>query len=165
MSALWGTVREALASLAAHPLRSLLTALSVTFGTAVLLLLLSYATGVPETTADVLRSLGSREFIVEPQRSRGAAGGRNRRTIRIRYSDLPALREACPSIDGLAPAYRPGRGGPVFAMNRSWPWAGVTGVGHEYRAVTDLRIARGRWFSKEEELPSEEVALISRPTK
>lgn len=153
-------LREALASLANHPMRSLLTALSVTFGTAVLLILLAYASGMPETTADVLRSLGSKEFIVEPRRWRGSSGGR---PVRIRYTDLPALREACPSIAGMAPAYRPGRGGPIFSSNRSWPWAGLTGVGFEYLEVTDLRIGAGRWFTEEEEHASEEVALLSLP--
>jgi len=157
---LGSVVGEAVGSLLAHPLRSLLTGLSVTFGAAVLLILLSYATAVPETTATLLRSMGSREFIVEPRwRGRGPGGTR----VRIRYSDLPALRDACPSIAELAPAYRPGRGGPIFSSNRSWPWAGVTGVGHEYRGVTDLRIDVGRWFTQDEELGAEEVALISRP--
>lgn len=158
-------LREAMSSLLAHPLRSALTALSVTFGAAVLYILLSYATGVPKTTGDLLRSMGSKEFVVEARRSRGSggAGTRGGRRLRIRYADLPALREACPSIGGLAPAYRPGRGGPVFATNRSWPWANVTGVGEEYREVTDMNISLGRWFTKAEELGAEEVAVVSLP--
>ena len=158
-------VREALASLFAHPLRSLLTGLSVTFGAAVLFILLSYATGVPDTTAGILRSLGSKEFIVEPSRSGGHGGGGSRsgRSIRIRYVDLPTIRDACPAISLLAPAYRPGRGGPIFTASKSWPWANVTGVGYEYREVTDLRLLDGRWFTKEEELAAEEVCLISLP--
>ena len=111
-------------------MRSTLTALSVSFGAAALYVLLSYATGVPETTASILRSMGSKEYIVEPKRSRGMGGGsRGGRSVRIRYSDLPTIRQACPSIDGMAPAYRPGRGGPVFSTSRSWPWATVMGVG------------------------------------
>lgn len=153
-------LREALLNLVSHPMRSLLTSLSVTFGAAVLLILLAYATGMPETTADVLRSLGSKEFIVEPRRWGNRSGAR---PVRIRYSDLPALREACPSVAGMAPAYRPGRGGPIFSSNRSWPWAGLTGVGFEYREVTDLRIVSGRWFTQEEEHFAEGVALVSLP--
>lgn len=155
---------EAFGSLLAHPLRSLLTALSVTFGAAVLHILISYATGIPDTTASVLRSMGSKEFIVEPRRSRGHGGGtRSGKPVRIRYSDIDTIRDACPSIAGIAPAYRPGRGGPVFGENRSWPWAGLSGVGHEYRDVTDMRIHQGRWFTEEEEELAEEVALISVP--
>jgi ABC-type antimicrobial peptide transport system permease subunit len=154
---------EAIASLASHPLRSLLTALSVTFGAAVLLILLSYASGFPDTTGDMLRSLGSKEFIVEPRRRRGPNALRSGRPVQIRYTDLPALREACPSIAAVAPAYRPGRGGPIFSTNRSWPWANVTGVGYEYAEVTDLRISDGRWFTKDEEDQAEEVALVSLP--
>lgn len=160
LSALAG---EAWASLVAHPLRSALTAASVAFGSAALLVLLCYGTGVPETTAALLRRMGSKEFIVEPRRVRGGGGTRGGREVRIRYDDLDALRRACPSVARLAPAYRPGRGGPVFARDRSWPWASLTGVGHDYREVTELGILRGRWFRPEEELQGVEVALVSRP--
>ena len=161
MNAILSVFLEATRSLLAHPLRSILTALSVTFGAAVLLVLLSYGSGVPRTTASLLRSMGSKEFVVEPRRFRG--GGRVGRRIQIRYADLPAIRDACPSIEGIAPAYRPGRGGPVFAANRSWPWANLIAVGYEYREVTDLRIRQGRWFHDEEEHNAEEVALVSQP--
>lgn len=147
---------EALGSLLAHPLRSALTALSVAFGAAVLLILLGYASGIPETTATILRSLGSKEFIVEPERS---FSGRRQR---IRYTDLPALRSACPSIEEISPAYRPGRGGPVYIEDGTWPWASLVGVGHEYRDVTDLNVVSGRWFTKDEELQAEDYALLSR---
>jgi len=157
-------VSEAVHSLMAHPLRSTLTALSVAFGAAALYVLLSYATGVPDTTASILRSMGSKEYIVEPKRSRGGGGGSRRgREVRIRYADLPTIRQACPSIGGMAPAYSPGRGGPVFTSNKSWPWARLNGVGYEYREVTDMAITAGRWFSKEEELFAEDVTLISLP--
>lgn len=162
----WGSAfLEGARSLAAHPLRSALTMSSVTFGAAVLFVLLSYATGVPEATASILRSLGGKEFIVEPRRARGpgSSGSRAGREIRIRYLDLPAIRAACPSIDGMAAAYRPGRGAPVFSKDRSWPYAQLTGVGHAYRDVTDMRIVEGRWFTKEEELAGKEYALISLP--
>ena len=153
---------ESLRSLSAHPLRSVLTALSVTFGAAALLVLQGYATSVPEATAAVLRGMGSKEFIVEPKRARRGGGSRSGRTVRIRYADLSQIRDACPSIDGMAPTYRPGRGGPVFAIDRSWPWATITGVGFEYRRVTDLKLDSGRWFSEQDELDGVEVALISR---
>ena len=164
MSSLGSILRQAWESLAGHPLRSALTALSVTFGASVLFVLLSYATGVPEATGSILRSLGSKEFLVEPSRARGFFGGnRGGRQVRIRYSDLEAIRDGCPSIEAIAPAYSPGRGGPVFASNKSWPWARLTGVGHAYRAVTDLSILSGRWFTEEEELNAEDVCLVSKP--
>lgn len=156
---------EGARSLVAHPLRSVLTMSSVAFGAAVLFVLLSYATGVPEATASILRSLGGKEFLVEPRRARGHGGGGSRggREIRIRYLDMPAIRAACPSIDGMAAAYRPGFGAPVFAKDRSWPFAQVMGVGYDYREVTDMRIVEGRWFTKEEELAGREYALVSLP--
>ncbi len=154
-------LREALSSLSAHPLRSALTALSVTFGAAVLLVLLSYGTSMPDTTSDMLRSMGSREFVVEPERRGGSRG----RRIQIRYVDLPAIHDACPSIATIAPVYSTGRGGPVFATHRSWPWARISGVGSDYKTVTELRVVEGRWFLPQEEELAEEVALISLPLR
>jgi ABC-type antimicrobial peptide transport system permease subunit len=155
---------EAARSLFAHPLRSLLTLLSVAFGAAVLFVLLAYATGVPDATGSILRSLGGKAMTVEPQRMRGSSGGnRGGRRVRIRYADLPAIREACPSIDAVAPTFSAGRGGPVFAVDRSWPWARVEGVGFEYAEVTDLAVVAGRWFTREEEHTASDVALISLP--
>lgn len=158
-----GVLDQAVRSLGIHPLRSALTMASVGFGAAVLFVLLAYASGVPDATGSILRSLGGKEFIVEPRRSRGHGGNRSGRTIRIRYADLATIREACPSIAGMAPAYNPGRGGPVFTRDRSWPWARMTGVGWDYRDVTDLRLVEGRWFTREEELTASELALVSLP--
>ena len=153
MSSVFG---QAIASLLSHPLRSTLTALSVAFGASVLMILLGYATGIPETTGTILRSLGSKEFIVEPERTR------NGRRQRIRYTDIATIASACPSIEIMAPAYRPGRGGPVYVDEGSWPWAALVGVGHEYRDVTGLNVVSGRWFSKDEELQAENFTLVSR---
>ncbi|MEM7305920.1 MAG: ABC transporter permease [Planctomycetota bacterium] len=165
MRTLSSVLGEAARSLASHPLRSVLTLASVAFGAAVLFVLLSYATGVPEATESILRSLGGKEFLVEPRRSRGpgSSGNRGGRSIRIRYADLNMIRDACPSIDGMAPAYSPGRGGPVFSEERSWPWARLNGVGFDYADVTDLAIVAGRWFTKEEEQLASEVCLLSLP--
>ena len=156
-------LREAFSNLAAHPLRSLLTVLSVTFGASVLLVLMAYGAAVPPTTTDFLRAMGGRELVVEPARSWRGQGNRGGRDVRIRYADLPAIVGACPSIAGIAPVYSPGRGGPVFSADRSWPWARLEGVGHAYRQVTDLRIVSGRWFTAEEEAEVEDLALISLP--
>ena len=156
-------IEEAAQSLLAHPLRSVLTVASVAFGMSALYVLLSYATGVPDTTASLLRALGSKEFSVEPRRSRGPGGSRGGREVRIRYADLPAIREACPSISGMAASNSAGFGGPVFSPSRSWPWARVSGVGYAYHEVTDTSIVEGRWFTQREEVEAREVALISKP--
>lgn len=153
---------QAAGSLRAHPLRSALTALSVTFGAAVLFVLMGYGTAMPQGTADLLHRLGSREFVVDPGRVQSVGGGRGRR-IRIRYTDLPAIRAACPSVAAVSPMYRPSRGQPAFTATRSWPWASLHGVGHEYRDVTDLRILSGRWFTHEEEQLAHEVVLVNLP--
>lgn len=157
------TVGQALASLALHPLRSVLTALTVSFGTAVLIVLVSYGTGAPDATAQVLRNMGSTQIKVEPARARGFMGTSKGRKIEIRYDDLEAIREACPSIGGMAAGYSPGRGGPCYSPNRSWPWASVKGVGFEYTKVASLDMLDGRWFTRSEEDSRDRVAVLNLP--
>ncbi len=154
---------EALRSLASHPLRSVLTAASVAFGAAVLFVLLAYSSGVPDATTSVLRRLGGKELTVEPARTRGPGGSRSGRRIQIRYADMDAIRDACPSIARIAPTYSPGRGGPAYSSDNSWPWVSLSGVGYAYAEVVDLAIVEGRWFSAEEEVLAADVGLISLP--
>ncbi len=161
---MFSILAEAWGSLASHPLRSTLTALSVTFGASVLFILMSYGSDVPAATGDMLHRMGSTEFVVEPERTSGAGGGaRGGRRIQIRYDDLPAIRGACPSIAGIAATYRPTRGQPAFSAKRSWPWVVGHGVTSEYAQITDLRIVDGRWFTPEEEVYAVDVALLNAP--
>jgi len=154
---------EAGKSLSRHPLRSLLTALSVTFGAAVLIVLVSYGTAAPEAAVEVLRQTASTQILVYPRWTRGHGGGRTGRQIRIRYDDIPALKEACPSIVGLAGAFWPTHGAPAFSADRSWPWVACYGVGYDYKKVADVRVVAGRWFTRFEETGRERVALLNRP--
>ena len=156
---LFAALFQALSSLVLHPLRSGLTALTVAFGTAVLIVLVSYGTGAPEATAHVLRNLGSTQIKVSPARRHGMGG----RRIEIRYDDLDAIREACPSIGGMAAGYSPGMGAAAFGPTRSWPWASLKGVGHEFLDVANLDMLEGRWFQRSEELGRERVAVLNLP--
>jgi len=150
---------ESLQTLASHPLRSFLTAMTVAFGTAVLVVLMSYGTNAPEATGEVLRQLGSTQIKVQPSRRWGRTQGK---TVNIRYDDLPMIREACPSLGGLAPGFNSSRGAVVYGPDRSWPWASVMGVGYEYLSVADLYIHEGRWFTVDEELSHQNVAVLNR---
>ena len=156
-------IGQAGSSLALHPLRSALTALTVTFGTAVLIVLVSYGSGAPAATGQVLRDLGSTQIKVSPAGRHGHGGSRGGRRIEIRYDDLDAIREACPSIGGMAASYSPGMGGAAYGPTRSWPWASVKGVGSEYLEVAQLDMLEGRWFSRAEELNRERVAVLNLP--
>lgn len=153
-------IQQAVQTLVSHPLRSFLTALTVTFGTAVLLVLVSYGTAAPDATGEVLRTMGSTQIKFSP--SFRGRGGRGRR-LRIRYDDLDTIREACPSVGLMAAGYSPGMGSPCYGPKRSWPWASMKGVGVEYREVAQLNLLEGRWFSAEEEVGRERVAILNLP--
>jgi putative ABC transport system permease protein len=163
-------IAESFAALRLHPLRSFLTALTVTFGTAVLLVLMAYGNSAPEATTEVLKSMGSTQIKVEA-RSRGwggmggAGGSRRGKKLEIRYDDIETIRSACPSIAQMSPGYSPGMGSGVWAPKRSWPWAGLRGVGSEYLDVADLDLLEGRWFTPADEANREKVAVLNLPLK
>lgn len=154
---------QATASLAMHPLRSILTATTVAFGSAVLFVLVSYGTGAPAATAAMLRRMGSTQIQVEPRWTQGpGGGGRRGRRIHIRYDDVPAIRAACPSVESMAAACQPADG-PVFGPTRSWPWADLLAVEHDYKDVASLDVLEGRWFTEEEEANHERVVVLNLP--
>jgi putative ABC transport system permease protein len=65
----------------------------------------------------------------------------------------------------MSPGYSPGMGSGVWAPKRSWPWAGLRGVGSEYVDVADLEMIEGRWFSPADEANREKVAVLNLPLK
>lgn len=154
---------EAFSALRHHPMRSALTALTVTFGTAVLLVLMAYGNSAPQATAEVLKQMGSTQIKVEARGRGGMGGSRRAKPLEIRYDDIETIRAACPSIAEIAPGTSPGMGSPAWAPKRSWPWASMRGVGYGYVNVADLKMIEGRWFTALDELNREKVAVLNLP--
>ncbi|MFG0320250.1 MAG: ABC transporter permease, partial [Planctomycetota bacterium JB042] len=106
---------------------------------------------------------GTTQIKVKPARSWGPGGSNRGRKIQIRYDDLDSIREACPSVGKMAAGTSPGMGGAVFGPSRSWPWARVMGVGHEYVDVARLDVVDGRWFTRRDEEGRLRVAVLNVP--
>lgn len=153
--------RMALADTAAQPLRSALSVASLASGVAIATVLVAAGNGVRGVVADVLRSLGEGQIQAVPGRTTGAGGQRRAgRAVRIAYEDVPKLREAVPSAEGIAPFFYL-RGGGAASWRYSIPFSPVQAVGHEYRDVRRLPVVEGRWFTREEERTGQWVAVLN----
>lgn len=153
--------RMALADVSARPLRSVLSVSSFSISIAIAVLLITGGEGLQSTVSEILRSLGEGQILVEPGRTTGLGGQRRAgRSIRIRYADVERIRDAVPSVSGLAPFFYL-RGGGASSWRYSIPYSPVQAVGHAYCRVRGMPIREGRWFTREEDLQGQWVTVLN----
>lgn len=153
--------RMALADLRAHPLRSALSVASFSSGIAIAVLLVAAGDGLRGEVAEILRSLGEGQIVAIPGRTTGLGGQRRAgRPVRIRFADIPAIREATPSLDGLAP-YFDLRGGGAASYRYSIPFSPARAVAREYQDVRRMPLSEGRWFSQDEDEGGRWVSVLN----
>jgi putative ABC transport system permease protein len=153
--------RMALGDLRAYPLRSALSVASFSSGIAIAVLLVATGDGLRGAIAEILRSLGEGQIVVTPGRTTGLGGQRRAgRSVRIRYADVPAVREATPSLEGLAP-YFDLRGGGAASWRYSIPYSPVRAVAREYQDVRRMPVSEGRWFTEDEDEGGRWVAVLN----
>ncbi len=149
---------EALNALSHYRLRSLLTMLSIVWGVASLMLLLSYGQGFERALIKAFLQIGKDLVVVFPgQTSMQAGGERSGRPIRLELSDVNAIREGVPTVEAVSPEVR-----------RYWPCSyndrvrsyGVSGVYACYERIRNAELAAGRYLSEEDVLHRRRVVVI-----
>jgi putative ABC transport system permease protein len=152
------TLRVALQALGVNPLRSFLTALGMLVAVAAVICMVSVGLGARAAVADKIRSLGANLLVVRPGAQ--AAGGvrraaGTRRTLSER--DAAALAQQVPGIRIAAPLVsRPMQ---VVAEDRNWSTL-IAGIGGDYLAAREWRIAQGRSFAAGDRDAAAKVAII-----
>src|SRR2546425_6306143 len=98
---------EALNALNHYKLRSALTMLSVTWGIASLVLLLSYGNGFATALVKAFDQIGKDLIVIFPgQTSEQAGGERAGRRVLLELRDVEALLEGVPTIEAISPEVR-----------------------------------------------------------
>ena len=98
---------EAWNALSHYRLRSALTMLSVTWGIAALVLLLSYGRGFGEALEGAFDQIGRDLIVIFPgQTSEQAGGERAGRRVPLELRDIEALKEGVPAIEAISPEVR-----------------------------------------------------------
>ncbi len=154
---------EALNVLGHYRLRSALTMLSVTWGIASLVLLLSYGNGFETALVKAFDQIGKDLIVIFPgQTSEQAGGERAGRRILLELRDVQALLEGVPTIEAISPEVR--RFLPVNYGYRTRTYK-VTGVHASFGRIRRMGLAQGRFLSDEDVLYHRRVAVIGADVK
>ncbi len=151
-------LREALGSLSHYRLRSVLTMLSIVWGIASLMLLLSYGHGFEAAMTKAFLQIGKDLVVVFPgQTSMQAGGERSGRSIRLELSDVKAIQEGVPAVEAVSPEVR--RYFPFFFNERTRSYS-VSGVHAAFQRIRSAEVAEGRFLSEEDVLHRRRVVVI-----
>ena len=154
---------EAFNALSHYKLRSVLTMLSVTWGVASLVLLLSYGNGFETALVKAFDQIGKDLIVIFPgQTSEQAGGERAGRRILLELRDVEALREGVPTIEAISPeAHR------FLAVNFGYRTRNysVAGVYAPFGRIRRAEISQGRFLSEEDVQHRRRVAVIGADLK
>ncbi len=157
------TLSAVIATLAHYRLRAALTTLSVTWGVASLMLLLSYGDGFGSALIKAFDQIGKNLIVVFPgQTSEQAGGQRAGRRILLEPRDILALREGVPAIDAISPELR--RHLPVSHGYRTKDHS-VAGVEAAFERIRQMQVEFGRFITEDDVLQRRRVAVLGAGVK
>jgi putative ABC transport system permease protein len=154
---------ESWQALSHYKLRSFLTMLSVTWGVASLMLLLSYGRGFGTAMTSAFDQIGKNLIVIFPgQTSLQAGGERSGRRIRLELDDVEALVEGVPTIQAISPEVR--RFLPVNYSYRTKDTS-ISGIYACYQDIRNMDVEIGRFFTDEDIQQRRRVAVIGTDIK
>ena len=154
---------EAWNALAHYRLRSLLTMLSVIWGVASLMLLLSYGQGFDQAMTRAFQAIGKDLIVVFPgQTSMQAGGERAGRRVLLELRDVDAIADNVPTIQAISPEVR--RWLPVSFGYRSREY-GITGIYTPFQRIRNMVVEDGRLLAEDDVRGRRRVALIGSTVK
>ncbi len=152
-------LREIGASLKFHRRRVILTVVSLGWGLACFVILMSYGDGFAKALKDSFKAVGQDLIITSGgQTSLQAGGMRSGRRILLELADLRAIRETVSLVGPMSPEVF--RGGMNLVRGTRENSYQARGVWPEYQAVRNIRMAAGRWFNHEDSERRERVAVL-----
>ena len=154
---------EALNALGHYKLRSALTMLSVIWGVASLMLLLSYGQGFGLALTKAFDQIGKDLIVIFPgQTSLQAGGERSGRRILLELDDVDAIREGVPTVEAVSPEVR--RFLPVSLGYRVRDYS-VAGVYAAFERIRGMEMDTGRFLSEDDVLHRRRVVVIGATLK
>ena len=154
---------EALNALGHYKLRSALTMLSVIWGVASLMLLLSYGQGFGLALTRAFDQIGKDLIVIFPgQTSLQAGGERSGRRILLELDDVEAIREGVPTVEAISPEVR--RFLPVSLGYRVRDYS-IAGVYAAFERIRGMELDTGRFLSEDDVLHRRRVVVIGAKLK
>jgi putative ABC transport system permease protein len=151
--------REAMASLRFYRRRTVITVISLAWGVASFVMLMSYGDGFDRALRTAFQAVGQDLIIMaEGQTSLQAGGVRSGRRVRLEYTDVEAIREAVPLVKAISPELM--RNNTLVVRGNREKRYGARAVWPEYQSIRNMKIIDGRWISDADNLQRNRVAVL-----
>lgn len=150
---------ESWAALKFHRSRTLFTTLSLAWGVACFVILMSYGNGFEAALSKAFTAVGQDLVLTAGGQTSAQAGGlRAGRRIRLELADAAAIKESIPLVEYLSPEImRHGLKGQVRGREKE---VTLRAVWPEYSLVRNVMISDGRWINEEDRQRQHRVAVL-----
>jgi len=152
-------VRQSLATLWAHKLRSFLTMFGIAWGVGSLLLLVGLGEGFRSGQARQLKTLGQDIMFMFPGRIPAVEGStQSGRTYHFTYQDYQTIKNEAHFVKNLSPVLNRED---IRAVSDYGSTNGqVFGIAPEYNQIRNVPVGNGRWFNEEDNNESRRLAVV-----
>ncbi len=159
MRTLLDIVRQSLATLWAHKLRSFLTMFGIAWGVGSLLLLVGLGEGFRSGQARQLKTLGEDIMFVFPGRIPAVEGSQQSgQRYRFTYADYVAIRNEAHTVRAISPVINRED---IRAVSEYGSTNGqVFGIAPEYNQIRTVPVGTGRWFNDADNIEHRRVAVV-----
>jgi putative ABC transport system permease protein len=159
MRTLLEIVRQSLATLWAHKLRSFLTMFGIAWGVGSLLLLVGLGEGFRSGQQRQLSSLGQNIMFMFPGRIPAVAGStQSGQVYHFTYEDYRAIRQQARYVGALSPVLERED---IRAVSDYGSTNGqIFGVAPDYNRIRTVPVEPGRWFNDEDSSERRRVAVV-----
>jgi len=159
MKTLIEIVRQSLATLWAHKLRSFLTMFGIAWGVGSLLLLVGLGEGFRSGQQKQLANLGQNIMFIFPGRIPAAAGNSiSGQVYHFTYEDYLAIRRQAHDVGAISPVIERED---IRAVSDYGSTAGqIFGVATAYNQIRNVPVNPGRWFNEQDSTEHRRVAVV-----
>lgn len=159
MRVLLDIVRQSLATLWSHKLRSFLTMFGIAWGVGSLLLLVGLGEGFRSGQARELATLGQDIMFAFPGRIPAVAGNlQSGQTYHFTYEDYLAVKSEARTVGAISPVLNRED---IRAVSEYGSTNGqVFGVATDYNHIRNVPVGPGRWFNEEDNSQRRRVAIV-----
>ena len=155
------TFSLALRSIARHKLRSFLTTLGIIIGVAAVVTMVTLGKATTAAVQKSIASLGTNILQVRPGQGFGRGGG-GPRPPDFKAEDVTAIRQQIAGVTAVAPQAQ--SAGTVIYEGANWSTT-INGTNNDYFQVQPWPLARGRYFTPQEEAAGKSSCIIGNTIK